>query len=234
MNRISVIIPAYQHAATLKACLDSIFAQTRLPDEVIVVNDGSTDDTLAVLAPYAGRIVLIDQENRGGNPARNAGFAVSRGDYVIFCDADVIMNQDMLAKMESLLIAHPEASFAYCGFRFGWKRFRGFPYDPLRLKKLNYIHTTSLIRREHFPGFDPAIKRLQDWDVWLSMLEAGRLGIYIKEELFSVQDSCGRRGISQWRPSFMYKIPWRRLGWMPRSMQKYFEARAVIARKHHL
>ena len=96
------------------------------------------------------------------------------------------------------------------------------------------MNTISFIRRLDFPGFDPAIARLQDWDVWLTMLERGRPGLFLEEELFSVQTARRRGGISQWRPAFMYRIPWRCLPWMPASMRRYYDARDVIARKHHL
>lgn len=234
MKTISAIIPTYQHGKTIGACLQSIFAQTRQPAEVIVVNDGSTDNTLEILKPYFDKITLIDQENQGGNAARNRGLEQSTGDQVIFCDADVVMNPLMLDKLAETLELNPQASYAYSAFRFGWKSFSGFPFDAERLKKMNYIHTTSLIRREHFPGFDPEIKRLQDWDVWLTMLEQGHRGVFISKELFSVIDDHGRKGISEWRPSILYRVPWKKLGWMPQSIRKYEEAREVIRKKHRL
>jgi glycosyltransferase involved in cell wall biosynthesis len=232
---ISVIIPSYQHAPTLGACVDSILAQTRKPDEIIVVDDGSTDDTQAVLAPYRERGVrVITQQNAGSNPARMAGFAASTGERIMFCDADAVMRPDALEKLSAALDAHPEASYAYSSFRFGWKQFEGIPFDAAKLRTANYIHTSSLIRREHFPGFDPAIRRLQDWDLWLTMSEAGHVGIFVPEELFRIIDVRGRAGISQWLPSIAYKIPWKRLGWVPRSVAKYEAAKEQVMKKHDL
>ncbi len=232
--KISVIIPSYQHAKTIAECLNSIFVQTRKPDEIIVVNDGSTDDTVRVLASFVGRVTIVTQANQGGNAARNNGFTRSTGDLVIFCDADVVMASDMLATMEKALADHPEASYAYGGFRFGWKSFPSFAFDAGLLRRMNFVHTTSLIRREHFPGFDPAIRRFQDWDVWLTMLGDGYLGTFVRRELFHVIDRSDRPGISQWRPSFLYRIPWHRLGWKPPSVRRYDEARHIIAAKHGL
>jgi glycosyltransferase involved in cell wall biosynthesis len=234
MSRISVIIPTYQHAATIAGCLDSIFAQTRLPDEVIVVDDGSADGTRDVLGPYLDRITLRSQPNQGGNAARNNGFAASTGDLLLFCDADVMMRPDMLARLERALEEHPKASIAYSGFRFGWKSFRSFPFDASRLRRMNFIHTTSLVRRAHFPGFDPSIRRFQDWDVWLTMLGQGRTGTFVDEELFRVEDRGGRPAISQWRPSAWFRVPWNKIGWMPPSMRRYDAARRIIAEKHGL
>ncbi len=231
---ISVIIPTYQHGATIAACLESIRAQTLKPAEIIVVNDGSMDNTLDAIRPFADGIILLNQANHGGNAARNSGFAASRGERVIFCDADVVMLPDMLERLSRALDGDPEASYAYSGFRFGWKRFRSFPFDAPRLKRMNYIHTTSLIRRAHFPGFDPSIRRLQDWDVWLTILEQGRHGVFVDGELFRIIDRHGRTGISQWRPSFMYHMPWNALGWKPDSIRRFEEARNIVMEKHHL
>jgi len=233
-NTISVIVPTYQHAQTITACLDSILAQTRRVDEMIVVNDGSTDDTARLLMPYADRVSIIHQTNQGGNVARNKGFAAASGSMVMFCDADAILRADMIERLEHALEADPTSSYAYSGFRFGWKPFRSFPFDAERLRRMNYIHTTALIRRRDFPGFDPSIKRFQDWDVWLTMLEQGKRGVFVDAELFRIEDARGRVGISQWRPSWMYKIPWKKIGWLPPSVRRYEQARDIIVSKHHL
>ncbi|MFA6131599.1 MAG: glycosyltransferase family A protein [Patescibacteria group bacterium] len=234
MKSISVIIPSYQHASTIARCLDAVFTQSLKPSEVIIVNDGSTDNTLEVLKKYEGKIKIINQENLGGQLARNNGFAASTGDFVIFCDADVVMRYDMLEKLCKVLEAHPEASYAYSGFRFGWKAFSSFPFDVGRIRKLNFVHTTALIRREHFPGFDPTIKRFQDWDLWLTMMREGHIGFFVDEELFHIIEAGGRQGISKWRPKIFYHIPWKYFGWMPSSVRKYEEAKEIIAKKHGL
>lgn len=231
---ISVIIPTYQHASTVGACLESVFAQTVRATEIIVVNDGSTDGTERVLTPYADRVTIIDQENQGGNLARNRGFEASTGDFVIFCDADVVMRPDMLEKLSQALFENPTAAYAYSAFRFGWKSFSSYPYDAERLKRMNYIHTTALIRREAFPGFDNSIKRLQDWDVWLTLAERGARGVYVEEELFRTLDGDGRTSISQWRPAFFYRIPWALLRWKPSSILRYLEAKKIVLEKHGL
>lgn len=232
MKRVSVIIPCYDHAAVIGRTLTSLFAQTYPDVEVVVVDDGSTDDLDRALAPYRGRFRLVRQENRGGPVARNRGFRESSGDLVLFSDADIVWRKDAIASLVSALDAHPEAAYAYASFRFGWKLFRLWPFDAQRLKEHNYIQTGSLIRRERFPGFDESLRRFQDWDLWLTMLERGDRGVWVPEVLCRVLTK--RRNISSWMPKLVYALPWKRLGWMPKRIRDYEAAAEVIRKKHHL
>src|SRR5258708_38497596 len=97
--KVSVVIPTYNDEGTIAGTLDSVFAQ-RFDGgfEVIVVNDGSTDGTRAVLAKFGDRIRVIDQENRGVARARNAGIAAAAGEYIALLDGDDTWMEDMLAK----------------------------------------------------------------------------------------------------------------------------------------
>ena len=233
LPKISIIIPAYQHSKELPDCLESLFAQTLKSFEIIVVNDGSTDNTSEVLELYKNRgVQIIKQENSGANAARNRGFDESSGDFVIFCDADIIMRQDCLEKMFQALQENKNASYAYSSFKFGFKIFKLWPFDGDKLKQMPYIHTSSLIRREHFSCFDEAIRRLQDWDLWLTMLEQGHPGVWIPEVLFYVEPR--KAGMNEWIPSFLYKIPWPISGFTPKSIEKYRSAEEIIKEKHNL
>lgn len=234
MSRISVIIPTYQHAATLPRALDSLFAQSRQPDEVIVVNDGSTDSTVAALAPYTNRIAYVHQKNQGGPVARNRGFQLSTGELVIFWDADVVAEPEMLESLETALEKHPNASWAYSSFWWGRRLFQGRPFHVETLRSQNYIHTSALIRREAFAGFDESLKRFQDWDLWLTMSEQGKVGVFVDEPLYRVLVESDRPSYSRWLPKFFYRLPWRWLHWSPPSIRGYEAAHEVIVRKHHL
>ncbi|MFC1702920.1 glycosyltransferase family 2 protein [Patescibacteria group bacterium] len=230
--KISIIIPSYQHAPEIGACLESIFAQTYKEYEIIVVNDGSTDATEDAIAPYRDRIAYVYQANAGAPSARNRGFRDAQGEYLLFCDADIVMRPDCLQKMVQALEDHPEASYAYVSFRFGFKTFKLWEFDADLLRKMNYIHTTSLIRREHFPGFDESVKRLQDWDLWLTMLEQGHVGVWVPEVLFKAIPHKG--GMSMWVPGIVYRIPWRKFGIRFRNVEKFREAEKVMKAKHKL
>ncbi len=232
--KISVIIPTYQHAKTILDCVESLVTQSRSPDEIIVVDDGSTDGTEQVLTDSKDQIQYIRQENAGPQSARMAGYKKSSGDLLLFCDADIVARANMLERLENALKTHSEASYAYASFMWGSKLFKCGPFNADRLKRMNFIHTSALIRREHFPGFDLSIKKFQDWDLWLTMLEQEHKGVFVNEILYTIRQERSRLNISSWLPSFAYKIPWRLIGWKPKRIQKYEEAREVIRKKHHL
>lgn len=232
MNKmISIIIPIYNQASKIGDCLQSLLDQSYTNWELIVVNDGSTDEIEKVKATWEDKFSshnyqFFSKTNEGSNPTRNFGAAKATGDFLLFCDADMVLNQDFLEKMVKTLENNPSASFAYCSFYYGVKLFKLFPYDQDRLKKMPYIHTTSLIRREHFPGFDNSIYRLQDWDLWLTMLSQGHTGVWIDEPLFKVKTNGH---ISTWLPKFAYTL----LPFLP-TVRKYNSSLAIIKKKHGL
>lgn len=111
---ISVVIPTYNCARWLRESLDSIFAQTWADLEVVVVDDGSTDATAAVLAQYGGRLRVVAGEHGGLSAARNLGLAQARGTWIAFHDADDIALPDRLAFQRDFLARHPEAEVIFC------------------------------------------------------------------------------------------------------------------------
>lgn len=116
MTKVSIIIPAYNSAISLKQCVDSVLAQDYENIEVIIVNDGSTDDTSKIAHDIAKKnknIIVIDQENRGLGEARNSGVAISSGDYAIFLDSDDLLLPWSVSEM--LGIAIREKADIVCG-----------------------------------------------------------------------------------------------------------------------
>lgn len=234
---ISVIIPVFNHATALETSLVSLIEQSYRPLEVVIVNDGSTDGfekLLPFLQEFGEKnefpLIILNQENQGSSAARNRGFKKSSGEFVIFWDADTVGEKDMLAKMHQTLVDHPEAAYAYSRFKFGWKTMRSAPFNAEELKKINFIDTTSMLRRSAFVGFDENLKRFQDWDLWLTLLEKNQEGIFIPEVLFT--KLTGERDdikISTWLPSFMYKLPWKN-----KNMASYELAKKKIFEKHRL
>lgn len=235
MKLISVIIPLYNHAETLLNSVRSVLGQTYRPHEIIIVNDGSTDNPKNTLHEvrelcdkYDISLKMFTRENRGAPAARNFGFEQAQGDYVIFWDADTTAVPGMLEQMLTVLEKNPSAGYAYCAYRFGWKTMKSFPFNSDLLKKMNYIDTTSLMRWDVFVGFDETLKRFQDWDLWLSLLEKKITGIFIPEVLFK-KEVGRRKGISGWVPSFLYKFPWK-----TGRIKDYEKARDLVLHKHGL
>jgi glycosyltransferase involved in cell wall biosynthesis len=229
---ISIIIPLYNQSDKIKSCLESIKNQTLDNYEIIVVNDRSRDHLSKVVSwaksEFGYKLLWINnQENHGAPYSRNKGFYKSKGEYVLFCDADIILERDALELMIQTLNTHPEAAYAYPSHKHGSKLFKLWPFDAEKLKIMPYIHSTALIRRKCLPasGWDESLKRFQDWDLWLTMLEAGHQGIWIDKVLFKIVG--GGHTMSAWMPSFAYKY----LPFLPR-VKKYKEAMAVIKKKH--
>lgn len=114
MPKISVVIPTYNSARFLGEAVRSVLEQTFQDFGIIVVDDGSTDNSKAAVDSFADlRIRYIYQENRGVSAARNAGIAVSQGKYIAFLDSDDIMLKDALKEGVEVLDAHPEVGFSY-------------------------------------------------------------------------------------------------------------------------
>lgn len=113
VQRVSIVIAVYNGAPTVGRALASVFAQTYADYEVIVVNDGSTDDTAAVLARFGDRIRLITQGNRGLSAARNAGVRASTGEYVAFLDDDDEWMPEKLARCVPVLDADRDCALVY-------------------------------------------------------------------------------------------------------------------------
>ncbi len=111
---VSVIIPAYQAGGTIRRCVESLLRQSFADIEVIVIDDGSRDDTLAVLRQMAAadtRLVVVHQDNAGVSAARNAGLALARGEWVAFADSDDYVSEDYISL---LLPQTDDVDFTVC------------------------------------------------------------------------------------------------------------------------
>lgn len=231
---ISIIIPLYNQADKIEKCLKSILAQTHENYEIIIVNDRSNDKLGKVVEQskkdFGVKVEwLHNRENHGAPYSRNKGFRQSHGEYLLFCDADIILENDALESMLEALQKNPGASYAYPSFKFGHKFFKLWEFDADKLKQMPYIHSTALIHREHFPekGWDESLKKLQDWDLWLTMLDAGHGGVWIDRILFRVDG--GGHTMSSWLPSFAYKL----FPFLP-SVKKYKKAMEIVKNKHNI
>jgi len=117
MPKATIVIPAFNVAATISRTLTSLLEQEFTDFEAIIVNDGSIDDTLVVVAPFLmdPRFRVVTQPNRGLSGARNTGIAEAKGEYIGFCDADDLWMSDKLGAHVSHLDAHPEVGVSFSG-----------------------------------------------------------------------------------------------------------------------
>ena len=113
---ISLVIPTYNRAHLIAETLDSALTQLPAFLEIIVVDDGSTDNTATVLAPYADRVKLIGGPNGGVQLARNRGVAAASGAYIAFCDSDDLLQPGYVGAMQAWLGTHPDCNSIYCNF----------------------------------------------------------------------------------------------------------------------
>src|SRR5579864_4035829 len=197
---ISVVIPAHNCGRFVAEAIDSVLAQTRPPEEIIVVDDGSTDDTRERVAPYVDRVRYIHQRNGGVASARNAGIRAARGSHIAFLDGDDRWLPHKLEKQLQALAANPGAQWVHADMLF-WDDETGAltpspPYGRERFVGSCYreffwwcgVNTSTVVvsRRcldevgifdEHIPG-----RWGEDLELWLRIVRKFPL-IYVPEPL---------------------------------------------------
>jgi glycosyltransferase involved in cell wall biosynthesis len=233
--RVAVVIPCFNHSNVLRRTLESIKNQTLKPFELVVVDDGSIDSPEKIVHEFNDSLPVVFvklSENHGAPYARNLGAEKTTAEFLLFLDADAELVPDAIETFVRALEGRPEVSFVYSNFLWGSKRFRGRSFDVEALKKRNFIHTSSLLRRAVFPGFDQSLKKFQDWDLWLTIIERGGKGFWIDRELYRIEPR--RAGISRWLPRIAYLIPWSRLGFVPKEIANYHEAESIIRKKRSI
>lgn len=189
MPRVSVVVPTYGHRDHILATLDSVFAQEYTDHEIVVVNDGSPDDTEAVLRPLieAGRITYIRQENQGQGAARNRGLRAARGEYVAFLDDDDLWPPGKLRWQVEVLDAQPGTVLVYGPHALLNPDGSVSPAPPAAHPSGQVYRTflreycimspgQALIRNsvlKEVGGFDPELWGVDDWDLYLRLARRG-------------------------------------------------------------
>lgn len=182
---ISVIIPAYNCAAYLPAAIQSVFDQTYSPVEIVVVNDGSPDNTDEAVQPYLERIIYVKQKNKGLSGARNTGFRASHGQYVCFLDADDTLLPHKFEKQMAVFERYPDLGVVLCGYQNITEDGQMVMRDAY--KNWHRDALERLLNHEVFPPHAPLIRRAalensplfpedivtaesqEDWQLWLDM-----------------------------------------------------------------
>ena len=179
----SVIIPCFNSEYYLRDAIDCVLNQTYPRKELIVVDDGSTDGSPAIMAAYGEKITVIRQSNKGLPAARNCGISHSNGVLLAFLDADDYWENDFLEKMAATLF-RSGAGIAYCGWQnVGLTGGRGMPFVPRDLEhepnKLEHLVESpqwpvhaAVIRREiieEVGGFEESWQSCEDFALWIEI-----------------------------------------------------------------
>lgn len=197
MPEISIIIPSYNSGKHLTETIDSILAQTFRDIELIVVDDGSSDQTPALVKTYGASVRLIEQPNAGVCVARNRGLSEASGRFICFMDHDDYWFPEKLQRQLEVFKTHPEAGVVYSSF-IEWHadedgqfpapssfaptdspeaidaEFSGWIYHLLLLDCW-VLTSTAMIRAEVLEkcgGFDATLPFSEDWDLWLRIAQA--------------------------------------------------------------
>lgn len=192
---VSIIVPAYNARRWLPAAIDSALAQTYPHCHVLVVDDGSTDDTGAwIAATYGARVQYLPQANRGLSGARNAGLRHSTGEFVQFLDADDYLLPDKVAVHVAALEANPDVDVVYghclcrvdgTGETYEWPRAFRYRSGQIFASMIDegYIHThMPLSRRQALNavgGFDETLPTCVEWDFWLRVARSGARFLFL-------------------------------------------------------
>lgn len=188
---VSVILPAFNSSQLIADAIDSALSQTYADIEVIVVDDGSTDDTAEIAKSYGDRIRYIHQENAGPSTARNNGIKNARGEFVAFLDSDDTWFPEKISRQVELFEARPELGVVFTDARVSyhgnqtdrtWVQIMS-SYDTLvsmngelptpwkLILNENFIPTCmAMVRRDCFDRygmFDETLRFGEDWDLWL-------------------------------------------------------------------
>src|ERR1700730_1563830 len=191
---VSVIMPCFNHGEFLQEAVESVSSLKRVEIEIVVVDDGSTDErTRQELERVCGPgIKVIRQENKGLAAARNAGVRASQGKYILPLDADDRLRSEWLDRGIAVLDSQPQVGVVYGDAQcFGTRndRWSAGSFETERLLYWNFIHASALYRRsiwEQNGGYDGTmpVQGLEDWDFWLGALEHGWQFEYIPEVFF--------------------------------------------------
>lgn len=210
---VAVIIPTYNRADLLPQAIDSLLVQTRVPDEIIVVDDGSTDDTASKLSAYRLPVIGISQPNQGRSKARNTGLQRTTADLIAFLDSDDTLLPESVEKRVHVLETQEGFDVVYSDVnmidmqgnvlaRFSQahrvKRPSGKVFAQLGCNNLMPIHAFMFRRRclQTTGLFDSSIEPLEDYDFWLRMAAKHQF-IYLDEPLANYRVHVGMTTITQ-------------------------------------
>ncbi len=216
MTTVSVIIPCYNQGHFLEEAVQSVLHQTLRDFEIIVVNDGSTDEsTCRILGSFKReKTRIIHTENQGLASARNNGIQEARGKYILPLDADDLIEPQYLEKAVEVLEQNEDVGIVYCRARlFGAVETEWLlpPYTLAEMLKDNVIFCSALYRKDDWDaigGYDSGmVYGWEDYEFWLSLIERGRNVVQLPDILFAyrVASDSMVRSKEKWQKICMFK-----------------------------
>ena len=193
----TIVIPTYQAASTVRAAVESALAQVHPAAEIVVVDDGSTDDVEGALGGLRDRVTLIRKENGGGASALNAGAEAANGDFLAILDADDAYHPRRLQALGRLAAERPDLDLITTDARFvvdGEAVGTFADYNPFAVgdQRAAILQTcfvggwpaVRLARLREIGGFDERLRTGYDWDCWLRLILAGARAGLVAEPLY--------------------------------------------------
>ncbi len=186
---VSIVIPCFNYGRLLGEAIESALAQTHREIEIVVVDDGSTDDTAAVAARYPVRYVR--QRNAGVGAARNRGASEAHGDAIVFLDADDVLAPTYVERcLGALIEAAPDVAYAYTQMEYFGDRVGVHPAGPFSRRRVlrgNLVNASAMIRTaafRHAGGFSRDFRvGWEDHELWVRLLSLGFGGTFVPEPL---------------------------------------------------
>lgn len=181
---VSIICPCYNQAQYLEETIESALKSSYRPVEILIINDGSTDNSEEVaekLSSEHEEISVINQSNQGAAKARNCGINSAKGKYILCLDSDDLISKNYLSEGIQILEKAPKVKIAYCeAVKFsekGQKPWKLKPYSSNQLARDNMIFVSAIFRKSDWEacgGFsEDMLYGREDWEFWIKMLKTG-------------------------------------------------------------
>jgi glycosyltransferase involved in cell wall biosynthesis len=190
MPLVTVVIPTYNYGEYLSDAIESALKQTYKNLEVIVIDDGSSDNTEEIVKRYDGRLSYYFKENGGISSARNYGMLKAKGEYIVFLDSDDKLHESYVERTLAHLQKHSaHVDFVYTQQQFFEASGRGTQlraYNAQHIMKENILPANHLIKTSVAKQFtyDVRFKVLEDWDFYLTLAENGFVGSLLDEPMY--------------------------------------------------
>jgi glycosyltransferase involved in cell wall biosynthesis len=236
---VTVVTPSFNQGRFIRATIESVLNQDYPRIEYLVMDGGSTDETVSILREYSGRIRWVSEPDRGQAHAINKGWRQSSGSIVAYLNSDDVYLPGAIARGVAALDAHPEAAAVYGeGYHVDeagviLERYPTEPFDADRLREACYIcQPTVFLRRdcvERVGYLDESLRYCMDYDLWIRLARTGKVMRYTPHYFASTRLHADAKTLDQRRPAHaeILRVIYRHFGRVPSSLV-FGYAHAVI------